>query len=988
MPADHSKPSTSRPRRHAHPRKDVDEDKLDSTHSREIELKRSRGEISCAECRRLKIRCDKTIPCQSCQRRGCAALCPNGTLATGQGTRFVLAATEHLHKRIARMGERIRQLEDALAILQAKCTNEPHPLLTDDAPSVSTPERDDDATAPDAQESKSQQEVIEAFGTLSVYDHGVSRFFGPSGGPESRLGSQTSSNASPTSSPSMGSRSPESIRDSLSPPLSSDMVRFSASFPFSPVGPANAVLEIIEGHLPSWDRACHLSEAYIEHAAWLFRGVSKQQLLLEMLPSIYRRPLPDGAALKDDYSGPHDYALIYLIFAVGALLDLNQEPYNAEGEHYHQLARAALCLQPVLEKPSSVTIQALHLLSVYNGLAGNEVSGGETSLETTWSLVGLAAQLSHSIGLHRDSARWGLSDDIVNRRRLLFWNLFVADSWQSLTTGRPPSFSRQYMDAKFPVVEGSSDDPENDFGNWGYRFALECVSEVAALTLTAEAPSYATIMELDRKVREFPIPPEAAALLEDLKTPQDSDEPLPLSVSMTRFVLSHSREVILLSIHRAFFAQAIIDCPDNPLRSQYAPSFLAAYRASCTILKVITDQFALLPTLCARFWVIWTYAFSAAVVFGSVVTRGPRSPLAKQAVAQLEVACELFTKAAKLSRRAAKAWPILIKLKEKAQFAIAAAKTEGSYNGALWKFDPSDDADELEIFAGKTRLVESKHFTPSPPTMHAVPLSSGSEMQYQPAEALSGYEQDFKPAISPPSVPPIPTVPSAMPSQQSQPWYPPHGYPASSYSHHHQPSPQPQSPYGVHPPYEEPRAAYPEQHWQPMHGHAPHQNHLPPTHPSHHSQPPPNHSHPPPSLSHPPPHQHVPSQSQRSHHPLHGLPPLQIHQELDYATSQLPVTPTHYRPPSHPQQGQPQSHQPHQPQAGSSTYRPPSQGPSSQAPTYPVHPSFQNMQQGYMPPAEMVSLGLASRESRLDERWASFIHESGYLDGINFGGRS
>ena len=80
-------------------------------------------------------------------------------------------------------------------------------------------------------------------------------------------------------------------------------------------------------------------------------------------------------------------------------------------------------------------------------------------------------------------------------------------------------------------------------GTWGFRFALECVSEVAACTLTAEAPSYATIMELDRKVREFPIPAEAAALLEDFKAPQDGDEPLPLSVSMTRFVLSHSREV-------------------------------------------------------------------------------------------------------------------------------------------------------------------------------------------------------------------------------------------------------------------------------------------------------------------------------------------------------------------------------------------------------------------------------------------------------------
>ena len=68
------------------------------------------------------------------------------------------------------------------------------------------------------------------------------------------------------------------------------------------------------------------------------------------------------------------------------------------------------------------------------------------------------------------------------------------------------------------------------------------MAEVASKTLTAEAPSYETIMELDRKVREFPIPPDAAAMLEDLETPPDS-EPPPLQESMIRFVLSHSREV-------------------------------------------------------------------------------------------------------------------------------------------------------------------------------------------------------------------------------------------------------------------------------------------------------------------------------------------------------------------------------------------------------------------------------------------------------------
>src|SRR5277367_657187 len=46
--------------------------------------------------------------------------------------RFVLADTEKLHQKIAKMSDQIRLLEDALAILQSTLTGpggEPHPLL-------------------------------------------------------------------------------------------------------------------------------------------------------------------------------------------------------------------------------------------------------------------------------------------------------------------------------------------------------------------------------------------------------------------------------------------------------------------------------------------------------------------------------------------------------------------------------------------------------------------------------------------------------------------------------------------------------------------------------------------------------------------------------------------------------------------------------------------------------------------------------------------
>ena len=43
-----------------------------------------------------------------------------------------------------------------------------------------------------------------------------------------------------------------------------------------------------------------------------------------------------------------------------------------------------------------------------------------------------------------------------------------------------------------------------------------------------------------------------------------------------------------------------------------------------------------------------------------------------------------------------------------------------------------------------------------------------------------------------------------------------------------------------------------------------------------------------------------------------------------------------------------------------------------------------HQQMAYVPPAELVGLGLASRDSRLGERWTSFMHESGFLEGFDY----
>ncbi|KAJ3502601.1 hypothetical protein NLJ89_g8811 [Agrocybe chaxingu] len=982
MPAE---PTTKLKRRAS--RKELEEYRLDGSHGRELEMKRNRGPFSAhvlthvsltfpftfhvplvlnrravpnvagmrsshAFPSDLELISDKTqdkmrqadsLPVLPAER--VCDIVPE-RLATGQGTRFVLAATEHLHRRIARLSGRIRQLEDALAVIHAKHSTEPHPLLHEDLIAAEEHDGTEDTREEGPGSVPQHKEVLDAFGTLSISEHGISRFFGPTGGSESLLLTNLDSNhASPASA-----HTPDSMRGSNSPSLNNDLSLFSQSFPFTPMGQSTDVQEVIEGHLPPYERTIALCETYFDQCGWLYKGTTRTQIMDDMVPVIYRQ---QAALPGEDYGGPHDLALLFIVLAIGALVGNSQEPSNAaQGEHFHQISRAALALQPVLEKPSIVTIQCLHLMSIYSAMSGGDMKS-ETSMEMAWSLITLSCHLSQTIGLHRDSARWGLSPKMVQRRRTLFWGLFVADVWQSMNNGRPPSFSLAYADCSSLNTRTIKTAPSvrRVFENWQFRFASECVADVTARTLTAEAPSYATIMDLDRKVREFPLP-EGLGSSDDFGT------------SFQRFVLEHIKETVLMYIHRSFFAQAIMDHPANPLKSTYAPSFLAAYRASSTILKVVREQVKMWPNSCSRFWSMWTFAFSAAVVFGTVATRGPRSPLAQSAMAELEQACVLFSKAAATSLRAATALPILIRLSEKARYALAAAQKDpsplsGDKGGLLWNIKQEDTEDELSILAGRTRFISTKkgdssnstpphttRFEPSPPLYPVAAPPAPEPMQIQisipPPIIGSGYQV--------PSQPPPPPSSSSSMSSMSSSWEPQSrdeymappmesNYSYSSSQRTTQPPPNITAPYN----------------WS--------------TESRQHSAGS--------SMQHRP----VASSSQQQHHPNLPPPSQQYHMQSapierqGYYNSQYQPQ-SHSR--AHPHSHMPPQHYAPQPLASSSSQHP------SQHPSY----SMYNPNPGYsatgVGPAgsnvDLADLGLVSRDSRLDERWGSFMADSGLLE--------
>ncbi|KAI5997758.1 hypothetical protein EDC04DRAFT_3125428 [Pisolithus marmoratus] len=697
-------------------RSDLGEFERGGGNAREIEQRRNSGQMACAECERLKTKCDRRIPCQACHRRGVASLCPNGRLPTGQGTRFVFAATEHLHRQLAKTRERIRQLEDALRVLQAKHSTEPHPLLQPEF--LGTSRRDDDV-GPHTTEGLEDHtpELVEALGTLSISDSGESHFFGPTGGSNvSTYYPKSYIDYVPSQDFAGGLF--DSARDSNGPQLPQEIANVAQVFPTEPSHLPLNVESLAKDYLPPWEQARYLTGVYFEQTIALSQNVSKDDILTKLLPAYYANNV---LHITQAGNSRHRLGLLLLIFAIGALLDPDRKPGNTDAERYNQAACTTICFQSMMAKPSLEDIQLLRLRYLYNNVSGNELAGRETSMETSWSLVALAAQLAHTVGLslfrfvHRDGLNWGLDDAITTKRRVVFWELFMTDAWHSLDAGRPPTFSLPYIDCQFPGGGSPHDkvhigsDRQAFRESWVFRFASDCVADVAARKLTSNPPNYSTILELDRKVRDFPVTEAAvefaAAARSDVPA-KPPGEDIGSTESMTRLIMSNAREVLLLYIHLNHFVQAIIKSPTDPQKSPYASSFEAAYEASFTIFRTVKLQYDLYPRLTARLWPIWTYTFSAAFLFGTIVTRGPQSPIASSAMKELHDAGLLFSKASSHSRRAQKALPFITDLREKAHHALRYAQSrmprELSQQCGVGENEGDDDVD---IFAGRMKKI-------------------------------------------------------------------------------------------------------------------------------------------------------------------------------------------------------------------------------------------------------------------------------------------
>ncbi|KAH8111232.1 hypothetical protein DFH11DRAFT_1616261 [Phellopilus nigrolimitatus] len=553
--------------------------------------------ISCVECHRLKLKCNKKVPCSTCIRRGCVATCPIGINSeSSPATRAILA---------------LRAAAGSSGLAH-------HPLLT---PELLAIKQGVNVPRPVEEE---EEGLAGAFGTLSVSEGSSMRFLGASATEQLLL---------------------MEYFDSHGPPrldwynLPPSLAQASLLWPFAPLHlPRETLSAQVTSQLPPLERATALYEAYLTNLSWSVAPIDRQQIVSEIMPLFYRRNHHPTDRL-------HELTLLLVVFACGAAADLTQPPCNSEAKRYSQLARAALSLHGLFHTGGSlVGTQAIILLGSYEVFAAPGEDIGKAQ-EAAWKIVSLGLTLASSVSVDRDPARWNLDSNMVQRRRSIFWEVYLLDHWKSLDSGRPPVFPASVVDCEFPIDDRAIIDEDRTIIQsvryWRYRFGRDVLPRLTEKLCTARPLRYTEILELDRHVRDFDTVP--------LTQPSAPDTPKPNFIpefhSLHPLITVWYKEMALLHVHRGYFARAMLESPRDPMRSSFAVSFLATYRSATCILEIVRNHYDRLQ-----------------LVFLRVIRR---SALRLSAFVELELAITLFeqTSAHPVAKRCL---PLLRRIRDKA----------------------------------------------------------------------------------------------------------------------------------------------------------------------------------------------------------------------------------------------------------------------------------------------------------------------------------
>lgn len=700
--------------------------------------KPGRVPTSCAECRRLKLKCDKGVPCQKCVSRGCGSICPDGSLVSGKGNRFFLANTEELHDEIDRQKARIRELEQSLQDLQGTVSANPQPMQNDSTyptPMSANASSSSNGHSPSGpmegihiptiiRPPQEQENLLDAFGTLTLDGNGAARFLGNTARPEYLARVQTKGRPMQT--------------DNIFPLLFGKMTYGSCLLEGDAKLNADAGREIIR-LLPTLSEAVRLAELYLSYGEWLFPAMSRTDLFDDAIQDVFRA---DQAQVPETWY--HKLAVVFSVFAIGALFDNTVEPFSTKANDYFHAARTALSFLPPYRSTTLASIQALLHLVEYIELSDKDAVGPPEA----WIYDGLALRLCQAIGLHLDSSRWKLDYGLTKKRNELFWAVFTHDTWLSFWYGRPPMLDERFIDCPLmeETVTRADGTTEMNYRTWTWRYT-QLLHDVLTTAFNARTPPYTAIIELDRRVRDFPVPEHLRPICTEGTSCMPDDIAALPSGDLRRWFVLMQKESTLLNLHRAYFAVALDEKPTELSSHRYVPSVLATYRSAWRLGKSLQLVWGKFPESIARVGLMWSQGLSAAIVMCLLVTRAPTAKMAPSAYDEIVLLADMFEKASQTSPAAANLLEAVRGLKERA---LAVINNVDAHDQ-----DVSVSRAELDRMGGKTGFVR---------------VRGGEEVNLQQSSAASTHGANPTPYPGEPSsaVPPFLDRPSGVYAEHFQ----------------------------------------------------------------------------------------------------------------------------------------------------------------------------------------------------------------------------
>ncbi|GAA5913642.1 uncharacterized protein JCM6883_004035 [Sporobolomyces salmoneus] len=626
---------------------------------------RQRVSLSCKECRRLKLKCDRSFPCSSCKRRGCADICPDGVRKPPGRALEIQAEFSLLAKRVEFLenlvtelgaGDRIppalklqhasKKTSSFLKELESQIEHASNTRANDDDIGGSdedlTRGDDFDAENGDASENETEAKLVVGVGSLSIGADEGTRYLGAS------------------AAPSYFFSDDEDDDDEQGADETQDD---GEGHPVVQLGAGQRGIEEVETYrkmLPPFETAKSLADNYFNFLAFQFLPLSPQQFYEDYLPSSYTPNDPS----------PTKLGCLYAVLSLGSLFDPEKpSTFSEQAQRYFLRSQNVLAAAKALSHNTLATSQTLQLCGSFLLCQHNLREGRETF----FPMLGIASRLIVTQALHRDGTLFGIQGDELNRRRRVFWEFSTIERMQAYISGRPYILQDSQFDTKFP-----DDASTFDIAKWQLG---TLIGKIINKAFSLEAPSYSTILKLDAELRSLvrsspdslrsgALP--ANAFVEKLQfVPQLPATAPPSDATLIEKLQHHTMDQmysqVLFYLHKPGYAMALLHHPNEPLQSPYRASVEAlALETAVYLVAVAKSWITLHPVLCPRWWHIYFHAFAAAVSQASLVIKSPTSLLAPHSWTQLKEAVTVFEIAGSTGAPCSMYIPRLKTLQEKA----------------------------------------------------------------------------------------------------------------------------------------------------------------------------------------------------------------------------------------------------------------------------------------------------------------------------------